>query len=295
MHEEHRILHRARFDWPAGEVAVECGCVSGAALDFAVGCGVAERGSADLVADAVNLLLARGALPRTLAVTLASDDSVVEDLLLGIERGCRAHAFTCIEAVRVPGAQAHVAIVARGVRQQVLRGLALGDVVYAVAAPGLQGVGVREAIVAFGGVLALDVSHPVLGCTPRQALLTPVKSYAGLAYDPMREGCWRALISLSNGGLLGSVRSALPFALGIELDLGAWTLPPLHAALLRLLGNDLARCAATFTLGIGMLFVTTQQHEPRVLAELQGWREPHARIGRVVESEGVRLVGTLRG
>ena len=89
-------LHTAPYVWPPGETAVPWSCASGAAFDFAIECGLGDRGSADLVAECVNGLLAQGAVPRTLAAVITGEDEVIEDLGLGIERACRAHAFTLV-------------------------------------------------------------------------------------------------------------------------------------------------------------------------------------------------------
>ncbi len=284
-------LHTAPYDWPPGETAVPWSCASGAAFDFAIECGLGDRGSADLVAECVNGLLAQGAVPRTLAAVITGGDEAVDDLGLGIERACRAHAFTLVACTRKPGRRPSAMMLAHGARLRPLPGVAAGDVIYACGAPGLQGVGVEDAILLLRRAGSLDAVVADLGSTPRQALLAQHKTYLGVSYQPLGEDCWHALVPVGDGGLLGSLSSALPAGLGAELDFAGFEPSPLHAWLRAHSRMDRSALARAFNLGVGMLMIAPLRHAARVEAELQGWNEPHARVGRVVEGDGVLIAG----
>jgi phosphoribosylformylglycinamidine cyclo-ligase len=70
--------------------------------------------------------------------------------------------------------------------------------------------------------------------------------------------------------------------LGVEIDTGAWKIPPVFE-LLRSLGNipedDYRR---TFNLGIGMILAVSAAKAAQAERILDVMKEPHCTIGRVV-------------
>ena len=78
---------------------------------------------------------------------------------------------------------------------------------------------------------------------------------------------------------------------GAELDLAGFEPSPLIAWLRAHAGMTRSALARAFNLGVGMLMIAPLRHAARVEAELQGWNELHARVGRVVEGDGVLIAG----
>ena len=84
----------------------------------------------------------------------------------------------------------------------------------------------------------------------------------------------------TGGGLKENVPRALPQGLGVELDRGAWPVPPLFDAIQQAGGVHPDEMWRTFNMGIGMVAVVPAA-EAEVVSEAAGL--PVYPIGRVVE------------
>jgi phosphoribosylformylglycinamidine cyclo-ligase len=265
--------------------------LSGAAFDFAVRTRAADKAGADLVAMAANALAGEGAMPSALSAEVQGEQAVAADIALGVERACRAHAFALRECRHDAGLPARLALQVEGNRLHPLSGPQCEDLVYAVAAPGLQGAGFEFAWQALRRHGELDQVVPELGCSGERALLLPHKVFLGPVHDPLREGCLHAVVPVQGRGLRPCLAAALPAGTGSAVDLSRWQLPGLHAWLMQRTGLALAELADVCTAGVGLLLVVPPLHEARVRAELQGWHEPHACVGRIVAGPGVVIAG----
>lgn len=264
---------------------------SGSALVFAVRAGHGDRGAADVVAACVDALLAVGALPHELRALVRAPDSVAEDLVVGLERGCRAHAFAW-RGARLASADApHVEVEAVGRVVRPLPGPQAGDVLYGCGTFSLNDASFALAHRLLRDHGQLGAPLPGAGFTGRQALLAQRRTCYGPIFPLLQEGRVHALISVGGGGLIGSLQRALGVDVAAEVEAGSWPLTELHAWLRAHAGLDDAALAATFNLGIGQVLAVSPADEPHAAALLEGWRERHWRIGRVTPGQGVRLTG----
>ena len=86
----------------------------------------------------------------------------------------------------------------------------------------------------------------------------------------------------------------LPDGLGVEVDLGHWTLPPVFHWLAEVGAMEEAEMLRIFNAGIGMVLVVAADQADQVSADLQpGRREAVHRIGQVVPGQGVSYLGRL--
>jgi phosphoribosylformylglycinamidine cyclo-ligase len=91
----------------------------------------------------------------------------------------------------------------------------------------------------------------------------------------------RALAHVTGGGLKENVPRSLPQGLGVELDRGAWPVPPLFDAIQQVGGVHPDEMWRTFNMGIGMVVVVPSGEEAEAVVEAAGLPVHH--IGRVVE------------
>ncbi len=267
---------------------------SGPALAFALECGRGDRAAADVVAACVEDLAASGAVPTELAARVFGPLPTHEDLLLGLERGCRAHGFVWRGAMASPGEEPGVQVEASGRVVATLPGARSGDVLFACGDAALQDAGFDVALRWLREAEALDVALSGTEVTGRQALLIPRKAFFGPVYTFLHEARVGAVIAMTARGLTRSITAALGGRVDAALDLGSWPLPDLAAWLKARGAMDDAALAATFNLGVGQILCVPPAQVDYVAGLLQAWNEPHWRVGSIVAGSGrVRTSGGL--
>jgi phosphoribosylformylglycinamidine cyclo-ligase len=131
-----------------------------------------------------------------------------------------------------------------------------------------------------------------LGMTIGDALLAPHRSYLRLV-RPLIERDWvKGLAHITGGGLTENLPRTLPAGCAADVDLKAWTIPPIfqllqqHGAIAR---EEMFRA---FNMGVGLVIVCTSRDAERVINTLMLGGEPNAfRLGFVVAGErSVRYV-----
>lgn len=237
-----------------------------------------------------NDLLARGALARRVAVDVRLgqiDDEAVEALLLGIVRACSAQgvALDALRVASISGAGPRgleVAATMHGEQVMTPRSAGPGHEVVALLAHGLhsRGHARARALLAAAG-LREDSLLPSMaedqGTAPRadtvlDALLAGHKSYASSLHRLLLDGVPTALAHVDAGGLDGAARSLLADGTTLDLDGGAWPLPPLLAAL--------PRDHTIWNGGVGFLLAIPADRADAALRHIAAWNEPHHRMGR---------------
>jgi phosphoribosylformylglycinamidine cyclo-ligase len=127
-----------------------------------------------------------------------------------------------------------------------------------------------------------------------EALLAPTRIYVRPALAAVRAGGVRALAHITGGGITENLPRVLPHGLGAEVDLDAWTLPPVFAWLRAQGGIADAEMLKTFNCGIGLIAVVAADHAAVVAEALRAAGETVFPIGRVVAgASGVRTTGRL--
>ena len=260
----------------------------------------------DLVAMCVNDLVCQGAEPLFFLDYFATGKLSVDEgarVVEGIARGCKAAGCALIggETAEMPGMYhdgdfdlAGFAVGAMNRGSALPACVAEGDVLLGLASDGVHSNGyslVRK--VAERAGLAWSDAAPFADTTLGEALLTPTRLYVKPALAAIRAGGVHALAHITGGGLTENLPRVLPKDLGADIDLGAWSLPPVFRWLAEAGGIEQAEMLKTFNSGIGMIVVVAADRADALARQLASDGETVHRIGTVTAGAGVRYSGRL--
>jgi phosphoribosylformylglycinamidine cyclo-ligase len=165
-------------------------------------------------------------------------------------------------------------------RAQVIDGsrVQAGDKVWGMPSTGLHTNGYTLARLLVAG-RDLNQDPGGLGQSLGEALLAPHPSYFP-AIQPIL-GEVKAIAHITGGGIPGNLPRVLPEDVSVEIEWGAWRVPPIFSVLQELGGIERDEMLRVFNMGLGLIFVT----DP----DLPGW--PGAfEVGRVVPRGEQRVV-----
>jgi phosphoribosylformylglycinamidine cyclo-ligase len=174
------------------------------------------------------------------------------------------------------------------------RGVAAGDVLIGLASDGVHSNGysfVRKVVEVSG--LGWDAPCPFGDGTLGAALLTPTRLYVKQALAAIRAGGVHGLAHITGGGLTENPPRVLPEGLACQIDLGAWTLPPVFRWLATTANMAEAELLKTFNCGIGMILVVDPSRAEAICALLAELGETVIPLGQIVAGEGVIYQGKL--
>jgi phosphoribosylformylglycinamidine cyclo-ligase len=249
----------------------------------------------DLVNLSVNDVLTTGALPLFFLDYVgvhALEPAVLDELVAGMAEACRENACALLggETAQLPEvfAEHHFDLVGTVVgaveRDRLIDGSTVrpGDRVWAFPSTGLHtnGYSLARRIVSEA---KLDPASDVEGQTLADALLAPHPSYVAAmqAWLPQT----KAIAHITGGGLPGNLPRVLPSNVSVELDWGAWPLPPIFGLLQAAGEVPFDEMLRVFNLGLGVVFVTP----PDVTVHSGGAIE----VGRVLPRQTERVI--IRG
>jgi len=278
----------------------------GTKLRIAIDTGRVETIGIDLVAMCVNDLVCQGAEPLFFLDYFATgklDVAQASVIIEGIARGCTESGCALIggETAEMPGMYTHgdfdlagfaVGAMERGA--ELPNGVAAGDVALGLASSGVHSNGysfVRK-VVARAGLDWGDAS-PFGSGSLGAALLAPTRLYVRPALAAIRAGGVHGLAHITGGGLTENPPRVLPEGLGIEIDLGAWALPPVFRWLAETADMAEPELLKTFNCGIGMIVVVAPDRAAALRAVLEAAGETVVELGRVVPGQGVAYRGKL--
>jgi phosphoribosylformylglycinamidine cyclo-ligase len=261
----------------------------------------------DLVAMCVNDLVCQGAEPLFFLDYFATGKLSVDEgarVIEGIAEGCRQSGAALIggETAEMPGMYAKgdfdlagfaVGAMERGTALP--DGVAEDDVLLGLASNGVHSNGyslVRRIVEREG--LAWDAPAPFGEGPLGEALLAPTKVYVRSCLGAIRTGGVHALAHITGGGLTENLPRVLPDGLGADIDLDAWSLPPVLDWLIASAKMEETEALKTFNCGIGMILAVDPTRAMAVTEALTGAGETVTQIGRVTRGEGVRYSGRLR-
>ncbi|HEX7195757.1 MAG TPA: phosphoribosylformylglycinamidine cyclo-ligase [Candidatus Limnocylindria bacterium] len=268
----------------------------GTKLKVAVALGRHDTIGVDLVNACVNDIVVTGASPLFFLDYLAIGDlraEVVEEIVGGVAAGCAAAGIPLIggETAQMPDlyrdadydlAGFIVGVVARADLIDGSR-VRAGDAVVGLPSSGLHTNGYSLA----RRVLPERSWHdpmPDNGHTIGDVLLEPHRSYLDevrLLRRALRDGGSDigALAHITGGGWEGNVPRTLPAGLGVEVETGAWPIPPIFSLIQSTadIAND--EMLRTFNVGIGLTAVVPDDVADAAVAALGD----AYRIGRVIE------------
>ncbi len=307
-------LKRAGFRDP---ILVAANDGVGTKLKIAIDTGRHATIGIDLVAMCVNDLVVQGAEPLFFLdyfATGALDVPTARDVVAGIAEGCRQAGCALIggETAEMPGmyqgkdydlAGFAVGAVERG--EILPRGdLAVGDVLIGLPSSGVHSNGyslVRRVAAREG--LGWEAAAPFAGGTTlADALLAPTRIYVKPVLAALSatggggpQGAIKALSHITGGGLSENIPRVLPQAVGAQIDLTAWRMPPVFGWLRDAAHLDDQEMLRTFNCGIGMVIVAEAARAEAVCQALRQAGEAPVVIGTVVPPTGEKSSAKGKG
>ncbi|SET22640.1 phosphoribosylformylglycinamidine cyclo-ligase [Paracoccus homiensis] len=278
----------------------------GTKLRIAIDTGHLDGVGQDLVAMCVNDLVCQGAEPLFFLDYFATGKLSVDEgarVVEGIARGCKGAGCALIggETAEMPGmyhdGDFDLAGFAVGAMQRgtaLPAGVQAGDVLLGLASDGVHSNGyslVRK--VAERAGLGWDAAAPFTEGSLGQALLVPTRLYVKPALAAVRAGGVHALAHITGGGITENLPRVLPKGLGADIDLGAWSLPPVFAWLAETGGINQSEMLKTFNSGIGLILSVAADRADAISQLLADQGETVYRLGHVSEGDGVRYTGQL--
>jgi phosphoribosylformylglycinamidine cyclo-ligase len=278
----------------------------GTKLRIAIDTGNVDTIGIDLVAMCVNDLVCQGAEPLLFLDYFATGKLDVEEatrIITGIAAGCEASGCALIggETAEMPGMYhkgdfdlAGFAVGAMERGTELPAGVAEGDVLLGLASNGVHSNGysfVRKVVELSG--LGWDAASPFSDGTLGAALLAPTRLYVKQSLAAIRAGGVHALAHITGGGLTENPPRVVPEGLACEIDLSAWTLPPVFRWLAKTANMAEPELLKTFNCGIGMIAFVDQARAAELAALFRAQGETVVELGRVVKGEGVIYKGRL--
>ena len=278
----------------------------GTKLKIAIDTGLYDTIGIDLVAMCVNDLVCQGAEPLFFLDYFATGKLEVDAaarIIAGIAEGCRLSGCALVggETAEMPGMYAPgdfdlagFAVGAMNRGAALPAGVQAGDVLLGLASDGVHSNGyslVRRVVERSG--LAWDARAPFTQGSLGAALLAPTRLYVKPALAAIRAGGVHGLAHITGGGLTENLPRVLSEGLGAQIDLGAWSLPPVFTWLATEGGLAQAEMLKTFNAGIGMVLVVAADRADALAAELAAAGESVHHLGHVVPGAGVSYTGVL--
>ncbi|NRB34106.1 MAG: phosphoribosylformylglycinamidine cyclo-ligase [Rhodobacteraceae bacterium] len=278
----------------------------GTKLRIAIDTGLVDTVGIDLVAMCVNDLVCQGAEPLFFLDYFATgrlDTDSAARIVEGIAEGCVRSNCALIggETAEMPGMYpdgdfdlAGFAVGAMERGTALPAGVGEGDVLLGLASDGVHsnGYSLVRRLVDHAG-LAWSDDAPFADATVGAALLAPTRLYVKQVLEAIRAGGVHGLAHITGGGLTENLPRVLPDGLGAEIDLNAWTLPPVFAWMQQTGGIEASEMLKTFNCGIGMVVVCAADRAEALTALLQDQGETVAQLGHVTSGKGVRFRGAL--
>jgi len=291
-------LDRDRFPDP---VLVSSTDGVGTKLKVAFMTGRHDTIGADLVNHCINDIVAQGAEPLFFLDYLATgrlSPAVAEQIIGGVARACRENGCALIggETAEMPGFYADdeydIAgfVVGAVDRTRIVDGrtIAPGDVLIGLPSAGLHTNGYSLARRVFFDVSGLEPDAFVreLGASAGDALLAPHRCYLSLVRPLLARDCVKGLAHITGGGITENLPRVLPSGCAAEVDLHAWTVPPIFRFIQERGAVARDEMYRTFNMGIGLIVVCTARDAERVMSTVARAGEANAvRLGFVVPGD----------
>ncbi len=278
----------------------------GTKLRIAIDNGNVDTIGIDLVAMCVNDLVCQGAEPLFFLDYFATGKLELDQatrIIEGIAAGCAASGCALIggETAEMPGMYhdgdfdlAGFAVGAMERGADLPAGVAEGDVLLGLGSDGVHsnGYSLVRRIVDISGLAWADAA-PFADDNLGAALLAPTRLYVKPALAAVRAGGVHALAHITGGGLTENLPRVLPDGLGAQIDLGAWTLPPVFRWLAETGGMQEAELLKTFNAGIGMVLAVSPDRADSLTTLLTEAGETVHMLGHVTKGDSIHYTGSL--
>lgn len=275
----------------------------GTKLKLAFETGIHNTVGADLVNHCVNDILVQGARPLFFLDYFATgklEPDVTASVVEGMARASRENGCVLLggETAEMPDfyppGEYDLAGFIVGVvdKKDVIDGRSIepGDVVLGLPSTGLQTNGYSLARKLFFEIGGYEVDSFVdeLGATVGEALLATHSSFLPQigplladADKSVRVPSIKGLAHITGGGFLENIPRILPDGVGVEVQRGSWSEPPVFGMMQRLGNVADHEMFRTFNMGIGMVVICSEQDLEAVNVEMPDCQ----RIGLVTAGE----------
>lgn len=255
----------------------------------------------DLVNHCINDILVQGARPLFFLDYVGMgrvDPQVVEALVGGIARGCRANGCALLggETAEMPDFYApgeyDLAGTIVGIvdEDRVLDGRAIraGDALVALASSGLHtnGYSLARRIVFDRMGLGVDDPFPEESGSVADVLLRTHRSYLAALQPLLQAGRVHGMAHITGGGITENVPRVLAPDLDARVDLASWRVPAVFRVLQRVGAVPEDEMFRVFNMGVGMLVFVAAEDAERVGDELIAAGEMAWIAGEVVPGDG---------
>jgi len=165
-----------------------------------------------------------------------------------------------------------------------------GDVLLALpsSGPHSNGYSLIRKIVAKSG-LTWDAPAPFAQCSLGEALLEPTKIYVQELNPLLTNPALKGLAHITGGGLTENIPRMLPEGCAVEINLAAWTLPPVFAWLQANGQMSEAEMLKTFNCGVGMVMAVAPEAAEEIAKESGAFV-----LGQITAGEGVSYKESLK-
>src|SRR5262249_7565130 len=138
----------------------------------------------------------------------------------------------------------------------------------------------RRALLEQAG-LGIDDAIPGVGRSVAAELLEPTRIYARAVLDLVREVRVRGMAHVTGGGITGNLPRVLPDSCRAVIEVGAWPVPPIFAAVQGAAGVDDAEMRRPFNMGLGFVGVTRAVDAPAAMRRLRAAGEQVFEVGEI--------------
>ena len=258
----------------------------------------------DCVAMCANDIICAGAKPQIFLDYIACGKNVPEriaDIVAGVAEGCVQSGAALIggETAEMPGFypvdEYDLAGFCVGIvdKSKVLDNSKMqeGDVVIALPSSGVHSNGFSLVRKVF------DIEHADLktpmeelgGKSLGETLLTPTKIYVKPMLALFEAITVKGVSHITGGGFYENIPRIIPEGLGVEIDYGTWTVPPVFNFIQKAANIELEDMCSTFNMGVGLMMIVPADKVEECMGYLKEAGEEPNVIGRIVKGNGVTV------
>ncbi|KAI5246560.1 phosphoribosylformylglycinamidine cyclo-ligase-like protein [Aureobasidium subglaciale] len=252
----------------------------------------------DLVAMNVNDLVVQGAEPLTFLDYYACSKLEIKEavsFIEGVAAGCREAGCALVggETAEMPGMYQGNEFDAGGCATGALkRGRTIlpdmasmvdGDILLGLASDGVHsnGFSLVRKVVESKGLSYHDKAPWAPNTSIGASLLTPTRIYVKSLLKAVEKDLLKGMAHITGGGLYDNIPRMLPKTLAAEVDVSAWTVPPVLKWLKEAGNVESREFARTWNTGLGMVIVVSKENAAEAQKVLEDAGERVSVIGKL--------------
>ncbi|THX76500.1 phosphoribosylformylglycinamidine cyclo-ligase-like protein [Aureobasidium pullulans] len=252
----------------------------------------------DLVAMNVNDLVVQGAEPLTFLDYYACSKLEIKEavsFIEGVAAGCRESGCALVggETAEMPGMYQGNEFDAGGCATGALKrgrtilpdmaSMVEGDILLGLASDGVHsnGFSLVRKVVESKGLSYHDKAPWAPNTSIGASLLTPTRIYVKPLLKAVEKDLLKGMAHITGGGLYDNIPRMLPKTLAAEVDVSAWTVPPVLKWLKEAGNVESREFARTWNTGLGMVIVVSKENAAEAQNVLEEAGERVSVIGKL--------------